>query len=118
MYTGPLEFGRKAFIDCGSLFNLIFQSLIEHYSIKKSDEDISLVKDLNGRGIKLFKRHCIAVETKSNNGSKSLDTVDVYSANIRGHRLILGLDWLASTQLSIDWVCSTVYFKLYAKVPE
>ena len=97
-----LEYGCKAFINCGSLFNLISQTLIERYRIERSNEDILSAKDLNGGGIKLLKRHCIAVEAKGDNGSKSLDAIDVYSANITDCRFILSLDWLASAQPSID----------------
>ena len=118
IHTGSLEFKRRALIDCESLFNLISQSDIERYGIEGSDDGVPLAKDLNGGGIKLFRRHCIAVKTKGNDGSQSLDAVDVYGANNTGCKLILGLDWLSKAQPAIDWSRSTVYYKPCASVPD
>ena len=95
MYTGSLEFKRRALIDCGSLFNLISQSIIERYGIERSNNSVPLTKNLNGKGIKLFWWHCIAVKAKGNNEFQSIDAVNVYKANITGCKLILGLDWLS-----------------------
>lgn len=51
-------------------------------------------------GTGFIQRHRIAVEAKGDDGSRSLDAIDVYGANITGCRFILGLDWLASAQRS------------------
>ena len=118
MYTGLLKFKRRTLIDCQCPFNLISQSIIKHYSIPGSNNDVPLAKDLNSGGIKLFRRHRIVVKAKGNDSSQSLDAIDVYSANITGCKLILGLDWLKKAQPAINWGQNSVYYKPCATVPE
>ena len=97
-------------INSGLPFNLISQCIIDQYNIAGSDEDILAAQHLKGGGIRLFKRHRFAVETKGTDGSSTLDAIDVFGANITGCKMILGRPWLDQANLDIDWPRSAVCF--------
>ena len=117
LYSGGRKLKLHAMIDSGLPYNLISQDIIARVGLPGDDQNIPSAQDLNGGGIRLYRRHHMAVEMMGTDNTATLDAAKIYGANITGCKLILGLPWLRKAEPSIKWLTNVVLFKANAIKP-